>query len=74
MTAGFVIACIIIFVIVFGIIIYCGEFTCESAEEEEITERNSDSTIQTNSDLVNPDPLWVHTADNPQEDLSAELD
>lgn len=50
MTAGFVIACIIIFVIVFGIIIYCGEFTCESAEEE-ITERNSDSTIQTTSPI-----------------------
>jgi hypothetical protein len=51
MSAGFVIACIIIFVIVFGIIIYYGEFTCECDEEEEIIERSSDSTIQTTSPI-----------------------
>ena len=51
MGPGFIIACIILFVIVFGIIIYYGEFTCESAEVEETTERSSDSTIQTTSPI-----------------------
>jgi hypothetical protein len=51
MSPGFIIVCIILFVIVFGIIIYCGEFTCESAEAEETTERSSDSTIQTTSPI-----------------------
>jgi len=46
MSPGFIIACIILFVIAFGVIIYCGEFTCNSDEENNVESVcSNDSTV-----------------------------